>query len=312
MIQMRIVAPSGAAEAALRVLDELPQATTVVHVAGVARRPRGDLVLADVPREEASVLLDRLRAAGVDRIGSIAIEPISVELSQAADAAERSAGGAPGDAVVWEELEAVTSESTELTVTFLAFMLLASLIAAVGILIDSEILVVGGMVVGPEFGPLAGLCVALVQRRPVLAGRSLLALAVAFPCAIAVALGATAAYRAVGEGPEDLSQAQLSLSEFLADPNWFSVVVALAAGAAGMLSLTSAKSAALIGVLISATTIPAAANAGVATAYGDWGTVGGSLAQLGINLTLLVLAGTATLAVQRRAFAQRLRRESPL
>ena len=312
MIQMRIVAPSGAAEAALRVLDEMPQATNVVHVAGVARRPRGDLVLADVPREEASVLLDRLRAAGVDRIGSIAIEPISVELSQAADAAERSAAGAPGDAVVWEELEAVTSESTELTVTFLAFMLLASLIAAVGILIDSEILVVGGMVVGPEFGPLAGLCVALVQRRPVLAGRSLLALAVAFPCAIAVALGATAAYRAVGEGPEDLAQAQLSLSEFLADPNWFSVVVALAAGAAGMLSLTSAKSAALIGVLISATTIPAAANAGVATAYGDWGTVGGSLAQLGINLTLLVLAGTATLAVQRRAFAQRLRRESPL
>lgn len=311
MIQLRIVAPSGAAEAALRVLDETPSATNLVHVVGVARRPPGDLVLADLPREEASVVLDRLRAAGVDRIGSIALEPISVELSRAADAAERSAGGAPGNAVVWEELEAVTSESTELTVTFLAFMLLASLIAAVGILIDSEILVVGGMVVGPEFGPLAGLCVALVQRRPVLAGRSLFALVAAFPCAIAVALGATAAYRAFGAGPDDLADAQLSLSQFLADPNFFSVVVALAAGVAGMLSLTSAKSAALIGVLISATTIPAAANAGVAMAYRDWGTVGGSLAQLGLNLTLLVVAGTATLAVQRRAFAQRLRRESP-
>ena len=48
-------------------------------------------------------------------------------------------------------------------------MILATLIAAVGIVTDSIILIIGAMIVGPEFGPLAGLCVALVQRRRALA-----------------------------------------------------------------------------------------------------------------------------------------------
>ena len=64
-----------------------------------------------------------------------------------------------------------TSESAELSLSFLAFMLLATMIAALGIIHDSVILIIGAMVVGPEFGPLAGLCVALVQRQLTLAGR---------------------------------------------------------------------------------------------------------------------------------------------
>ena len=55
-------------------------------------------------------------------------------------------------------------------------MVLAALIAAVGIYQDSPILIVGAMVVGPEFGPIAGFCVALVQRRRQLARRSAVAL----------------------------------------------------------------------------------------------------------------------------------------
>ena len=43
------------------------------------------------------------------------------------------------------------------------------------------------MVVGPEFGPLAGLCVAVVERRRDVALRSLTALAVGFPVGITAA-----------------------------------------------------------------------------------------------------------------------------
>ena len=74
------------------------------------------------------------------------------------------------------------------------------------------------------------------------------------------------------------------------------------AGVAGILSLTNAKSGALIGVLISVTTIPAASNIGVAAAYGDWDEAGGAAAQLAINLTSIVLAGVLTLFVQRRYY----------
>ena len=72
--------------------------------------------------------------------------------------------------------------------------------------------------------------------------------------------------------------------------------------------MTAAKSGALIGVLISVTTIPAAANVGVATAYADWSELGGALAQLGLNLACIIVAGTTTLALQRLAFRRRLGR----
>ena len=81
------------------------------------------------------------------------------------------------------------------------------------------------------------------------------------------------------------------------------------------LSLTTAKSGALIGVLISVTTIPAAANVGISAAYGDWEAMGGSAAQLVINLGSIVLAGTGVLYLQRLLYLrrkQRHQREEPL
>ena len=85
------------------------------------------------------------------------------------------------------------------------------------------------------------------------------------------------------------------------------MIVALFAGVAGMISLTTAKSGALIGVLISVTTIPAAGNIGLAAAYGNWDEFRGASAQLAINLVCIVAAGLATLGVQRLLFARRAR-----
>jgi hypothetical protein len=75
-----------------------------------------------------------------------------------------------------------------------------------------------------------------------------------------------------------------------------------------MLSLTSAKSGALVGVLISVTTIPAAANIGIAAALADWSEWRGAMAQLAVNLTAILLAGVATLRLQRRIYEKRRRR----
>jgi uncharacterized membrane protein len=75
-----------------------------------------------------------------------------------------------------------------------------------------------------------------------------------------------------------------------------------------MLSLSTAKSGALVGVLISVTTIPAAANVGVSAAYADWSTTAGSAGQLAVNLISIVLAGTGVLYVQRLPYVRRRRR----
>lgn len=308
MIHLRIVAPADRTERVLELLEGNASICNVVHLAGVARSPPGDLILADVAREDASVVLADLRGLDLERHGSIAIEAIEAQISDAADRAIEHARGAPSDAVVWEEVQARTSEATELSSSFLAFMVLAGLIAAVGIYLDSAILIVGAMVVGPEFGPVAGLCVAAVTRRGDVATRSLVALAAGFPAAIAAAWLATLAFRATGIIPDAFDASAHELAEIIASPDFLAFFVAACAGVAGMLSLSTAKSGALIGVLISVTTIPAAANIGVGLAYRDRSAWRGSMGQLAVNLAAIVLFGTAALALQRRLYERRRRR----
>jgi uncharacterized membrane protein len=131
---------------------------------------------------------------------------------------------------------------------------------------------------------------------------------VGFPVGVACACLATLVFKATGVAPDDFVPGDHELTGFIADPDFFSFSVAFMAGVVGMLSLTNAKSGALIGVLISVTTIPAASNIGVGAAYGDWGEAGGAAAQLAINLTAIVLAGVLTLFIQRRYYVARRRK----
>jgi uncharacterized hydrophobic protein (TIGR00271 family) len=306
VIHLRILVPGHESEHALDLLEGIPSVTNLVYLKHAARKPQGDVILCDVAREDASVVIGDLRELNIDVEGSIAIEEIDSAISLVAKRAEEAAVGMPSDAVVWEEVESRTSENTELSFNFVSFMVLACLIASVGVMLDSPILIIGAMVVGPEFGPIAGLCVALVQRRKDVAKRSLAALAVGFPVGIGAALLFTLVARATGLAPDDFSPEVHPLTEFISHPDAFSFIVAYFAGTAGV--LTSTKSGALIGVLISVTTIPAAANIGVAAAFGDWDEWAGATAQLGVNLAAIFLAGILTLFLQRKLY-QRRRRE---
>lgn len=305
MLHLRIVAPSDSARKAVDLLTAAPTACNIIFLPGAAVEPEGDVILVDVAREDVSVILADLTELDIPVEGSIALEEIDTSISAKATKALEAARGTESDAVVWEEVEARTSETAELSASYLLFMVLAALIAVVGILLDTPILIIGAMVVGPEFGPIAGFCVAVVQRQRPLALRSLLALAVGFPVAIAAALLATLVFKWTGAAPETFTAADHSLSNVIASPDFFTFFVAFCAGVAGMLSLTSAKSGALIGVLISVTTIPAVANIGLSAAYGDWSSSRGSLEQLAINLAMLLTAGVLTLTLQKVVYHRR-------
>lgn len=277
----------------------------VVRLDGVAQRPDGDVVFCDVAREDASVILWELRNLGLAERGSISADPVETSISKAADAAIEAAEGSPADAVLWEQVSERTSESASLSWVFLIFMVMAAQIAGIGIYLDSAILIVGAMVVGPEFGPVAGFSVAMVRRRGALAWRSFLALLVGFPLAIGSVWLAFVVGQWIGFAEDQFDESSHSFSNVIAAPDVFAVLVALFAGVAGMLSLSTAKSGALIGVLISVTTIPAAANIGVALAYSDGDALRGSALQLVINVAALLASGTATLWVQRVAYERR-------
>lgn len=301
MLHLRVTTPAETTDRIVELLDECPGVASIAVLRGASVRPEGDLVLAELARESAEGMIQALRELGVDQTGTIALESVETSVSAAAERAEDEAPGEGADAVIWEQVVRRADEDSVLSNTFVWFLSLAAVLAAIAIVLDSAILVVGAMVVGPEFGPLAGIAVGLVHRRFSIVRQGLVTLAVGFTIAITVAtvLGLVASW--AGWIDASVLTTDRPLTGFIWHPDRWSFVVAFIAGIAGILSLTSAKSGALVGVFISVTTVPAAGNLGLALALGDGAEVGGAAAQLGINLAAIVLAGILTLIALKAA-----------
>ncbi|MFG2921539.1 DUF389 domain-containing protein [Streptomyces sp. NPDC048305] len=299
MLHLRLIVPADRTDEVLELIEATVGTTHVAVLSGAARNPVGDVVLCDVAREAGDELIGGLKKLGIDDCGSITAENMDLTLSRRADEAEREAPGEGMDAVLWEELSEVTHEESTFSATYVTFLSVATMLAACGVMLDNAVLIVGAMAVGPEFGPLAGISTALVQRAPKLVARSLWALIAGFLAAMVLTAGFAWLMDALDLFDEDMIKAPRPQTGFIWHPDWMSFVVALLAGIAGTLSLTSAKSGALIGVAISVTTVPAAANAAVAFSYQDLDQAWGSSVQLLANLGGIVLAGTVTLLVQK-------------
>ena len=289
LLHVRVVSPARLSHEVEAILSRQPGATNIVVLPGVARDPSGDLFQADLARECVQQVVSDLRELGIDRDGSISWRAVDTAIGDGMRRAERNAPGDAADAIIWDEVIASTGEDSTLTWTFMAFMVLACILAAIGVATDSPITIVGAMVVGPEFGPLAGIAVGLRLRRWDAVRRGIVALVAGFAGAIAVTVAVAVLWRATGLVSEHDLAASTG-TEFIYQPGWFSIITALVAGAAGTLSLTSAKSAALVGVFISVTTIPAAGNGALALVFGRFHDAAGSGLQLLINLTGIVVA----------------------
>lgn len=282
-------------------LDECTGVTNVAVLPGAAREPKGDLILCDVAREAANEVIDRLK--WVQDEGSIAVEQVHLALSKVAADAVEEAPGDPDDAVIWAELAQKVRAESRITWAYLAFLAIATQLAGIGVLQNSPILIVGAMVLGPEFGAIAAICFGLLRGRGRLIISSLKTLVVGFTVAIAITFACALVSRWMGW--IDLSNLRVNEEvQFIVKPDRWSFIVALLAGAAGVLSITAGKSSALIGVFISVTTVPAAGYVAVALALSDWAEVGGSVAQLALNIAGMLISGTVTLAIQRKFWPQ--------
>lgn len=304
MLQIRVIAPG---EHADRIVDLLCRDTAVSNVTvqrGVSVKPKGDVIEAYIAREGANEVVDLLRDMGIHRYGSIHLAPVPTWISQSGLEADQVTPGASADAVVWADVTQQAYDDSEFNWTFASFMVLATVLCAVAIVLDSSILLVGAMVLGPEFGAVAALGVALVRRRMTLLGRATMTLGGGFLLAIVATTFATLVARGFGWVTEaDVTESRPD-TDFIYTPDKWSFIVAVIAGVAGVLSLTSARLGGLSGVFISVTTIPAAGNVALGLAFGVRDAIVGSGFQLVINLVGMAIAGWMTLAVQNMVWAK--------
>ncbi|GAA5166536.1 DUF389 domain-containing protein [Pseudonocardia eucalypti] len=294
MLHLRVLSPPELTDRVRGLLAAEPGSAHLTVLPGAAVAPPGDVVEAVLTRECADGVLAELVELRLDQLGVITLETLDTVLSDAADRAEAAVPGDPADAVIWDDLVARSGEESRLSISFLAFLTIACLLAAIGAITDSPVTVVGAMVLGPEFGPLAALAVGLVLRRGDLCRRAGLALAVSFPVAMVITGVVGALFHATGL-LQRTTLDNLAQVDFIYKVGPFSLIIALLAGAAGMLSLTSAKSGALVGVFISVTTVPAAAFVAVAALEGRWDRALASAVQLLVNLAGVVVAAALVL-----------------
>jgi len=304
VLHLRIYSPSGITDDVVEALRAHDDVSALALFPGASIRPAGDVVLADVPRESAGAIVGELHELHVTAEGTLHIETVQTWISQKGLDAERRAPGSSADAVVWPEVIENAYADSELNWTYLSFMMLATLLASIAIVLDSQVLLIGAMVLGPEFGAIAALGVALVRRRPALlrlAGRTL---AIGFVTAM---LG-TACLALLGRALGWVSRAGIVAprtgTSFIYTPDKWSFLVAVIAAAAGVLSLTSARLGGLSGVFISVTTLPAAGNVALGLVFGAWTEVRGSALQLLINIVGMALAGWLTLAFQQSVWSR--------
>src|SRR5215211_2353917 len=289
MLRVRLSARADRAAAVERALLDTPG---LERVASTPAAGDGAVLEADLRLDAADDLVATLNRLGVPQHDFVLSH---LEVVAPAPPGQTRLGG--GDSFAWVEVLGEARRQARPLARYFVLMAVAGVVAGLGVIKGNAILVVGAMAVSPDLLPLCSVCVGLVGGRRRLTGRALATLLLGLALVGTTASLTTLLLEFTGIIPDDLVLGAGGLSG-LAETDYSTVLVALVAGVAAMLSFETRASAA-VGVASSVTTIPASAYSGVALGAGQAGGAGGALLVLAVNVCLLIASGSATLAAQR-------------
>jgi uncharacterized hydrophobic protein (TIGR00271 family) len=277
----------------------------LVVLPAAARGPKGDALQFDVITAEANPVLNLLRSLEVDRQGSIMIHPVDASISDTAAQVEGREPSGKDFSPIWERVDATMRAMGTYPASWFVLLTIAGLIATVGIITNSQILIVGAMIVGPEYSAIVSVALGINKGDRARVREGLRVLCVGFLIAIVACLLFGLIINGFNLQDQAFAHGTRPVSDLINSPNGYSVVIAVLAGIVGVVSLAEARVSTLVGVFVSITTIPAAADTGLSLAFGLWGEAWGSFVQLLVNVVLLIVVGALTLAFERSFWSRR-------
>jgi uncharacterized hydrophobic protein (TIGR00271 family) len=251
-----------------------------------------EVFVADVEPASADPLVEAIKDLG------IAIDDYVLTKVDVVAPVQGLRGGEAQTGFAWVEIVGQARANSRPLARYLALINVAAVIAALGVITGSSILIVGAMAVSPDLLPICAACVGIASGRRRLALRSFATLWLGLGLVVLTAAVLSALLKATGLLPDGFRVEDSPLNN-LAHTDYSTVLIALAAGVGAILAFETRASAA-VGVAISVTTIPASAYLGVAIGAGGIDHALGALVVLVVNVGLLLVSGTATLLVQRR------------
>ena len=292
---VQVTIPAGKREAVLDLLDE--QGIDYVVTDETSGREYTAVAYFPLPTNAVEPILESLRAAGLEReaytvvlsaetVASEKFETLQEEYDEREDSEER---------IARQELEARATELAPALPTYLVMTVVSAVIATAGLLLDSPATVVGSMVIAPLIGPAMTAAVGTVVDERELFRRGVVLQLLGVILSIAAATGFAIVVQTTNIVPPGLDPLSLSEVEERLSPDILSLAVAIGAGVAGAISLTTGVSTALVGVMIAVALIPPAATVGIGIAYGEPALALGSAVLVAVNVLSINLAALVVL-----------------
>ena len=260
---VQVLIPNGTREAVLAVLDDEGIDYAVWEETG-----RGDfeaLVSFPIPESGVEPVLENLEEAGIREDAYTIVMATETVISQRLTKLEQRYKGVR---ISREELIARAEDLAPAWSTYVAFLVLSTVIATAGLLLDSAATIIGAMVVAPLMGPAITASVGTVLGDDRLASRGVLFQV--FGLALAITVGAAVGWLLEGSFllPPELDIRTIPQVAERTTPTFLSLFLALGSGIAGAISVMRNAGSTLVGVAIAVALVPPAATAGLGIAWG--------------------------------------------
>ncbi len=293
LVQLTI--PTGKRETILGTLDE--EGIDYVVTDETSGRGYTAVVYFPLPTAAVEPVLDALREEGIEEDAYTVVVDAETVVSRKFKGLREQYehGDVEEDRISRQELSTHAEDLTPTFGVYLTLTIVSAVVATAGLLLDSPAVVVGSMVIAPLIGPALGASIGTVLDDADLLYGALKYQAVG----VAIAIGSAAVFawlvRMGNIVPPGTVIADVDEIAERLTPDLLSLAIALGAGVAGILSIATGVSVALVGVMIAAALIPPAAAAGIAIAFGEPTAAIGSTVLVLVNVLSVNLAGLVTL-----------------
>jgi uncharacterized hydrophobic protein (TIGR00341 family) len=287
--------PSGKRETVLSALDQ--EGIDYAITDETSGREYTAVVWFPLPTEAVEPVLDLLREQGIEREAYTVVVDAETVLSKRFEELEAryAEEEKSEDRIAREELIASAKDLAPSWSTFLIMTVVSAVVATAGVLLDSPAVVVGSMVIAPLIGPAMATSVGTVVDNRELFLRGVKLQISGFTLAIAAAAVFAWVIKVLHFVPPGTDVFSIVQIESRLAPDFLSLAVALGAGVAGAISLSTGVSAALVGVMIAVALIPPTAVIGIGIAWGNPQAIIGSGVLVLVNALSINLAALAVL-----------------
>jgi len=235
-----------------------------------------------VSAENSQKVLDGLQVfLGSTAEARVVVSSVEATLPVFQERTEERKPGNKGIASSREELLGDMEKRSKLDRNFLVLVFLSTIVAAVGLIKDNVAVVIGAMVIAPLLGPNLSLALgtALGEKKLMLRSINTNLAGLGLTLGLSVLIGLL--------WPVDINSRELLART---DVGLDSVALALASGAAAVLSITTGLSSVLVGVMVAVALMPPAVTLGLMLSSGQFSLALGALFLLAVNVVCLNFA----------------------